>query len=96
MKKKFTILQKIKIIKMWLRQHNDSGLIECCHYCDSTRIVSVDSKKGEDSYVAQYKCLDCSATAGVIETWNIGLPQAIKTTESPSVAVAEGGISCNA
>ena len=69
MKKKITLWIKIKMFwfMIWNMEH---WLIEKCHYCNSMMIDKIEGNDEEHIYHAKYKCLNCGATAKVIEKWN--------------------------
>lgn len=79
MKRKLTLYDKLRIFKMWMKEHGNA-LIESCLYCKSTKVRRVDYTEQDSIYKAKYECLECKATADVAENWQ--LPKATKTTES--------------
>jgi len=68
MKKTTSLLEKLKVCWYWLIEHGD-GLIEFCHYCQSTKITKVDGYDDGDYYHARYKCRKCGAICSTRERW---------------------------
>lgn len=69
MRDEITFAQKLRICKnVFLKKHRDC-LIEHCQLCNSTNIVCVREENSQVTSISQHKCLDCGATANVVEIW---------------------------
>lgn len=71
MKKKLSLLVKLKIVASWLFEHRISGVIVTCGMCGSTEVKYMDGVKHDDNvYNSRYQCMKCGAIAHNEEIWN--------------------------
>jgi hypothetical protein len=68
MKKKHSLLTKLKVCWYWLFVHGD-GINVNCGVCKSTKLTILESSKEGNIYTSKYLCRDCGATAENKEIW---------------------------
>lgn len=72
-KRKLTLIDKIKIFRAWIVCQDGYGLIGECGCCHSTKLKRkeyIDYGTGNiKRYDAIYQCVNCGATASVTEEW---------------------------
>lgn len=69
MKRKISLINKIKLFMWWLNETGKSGLIEHCQFCNSIEVKINESWDNNDCYGAEYECLKCGAKGKAHEQW---------------------------
>jgi hypothetical protein len=71
-KRKFKLIDKLRVIWYWLFTHGDAITVNC-HYCKSTQLNIMYSREEDNEYHSVYECSKCGAIAQNHETWHKSL-----------------------
>lgn len=71
MKHKCGLFRKIKIFFIWILKYGD-GIGVNCNYCGSIELDFITKEESKNSYMSEYRCKKCGATATNFEFWKRG------------------------
>lgn len=69
MKKKYSLMTKLKVCYFWLFRHGE-GIMVTCGKCRSTKLKLIENNQEGNKFTSKYMCRKCGATAINIEDWN--------------------------